>query len=497
VQFDIHDVTPAGAIIYSETHTGVTTNQFGLFSINMGSITPIPAGTFGTGDEYLEVSVDFGSGLTSMGTSQLLSVPYALYAETAGNSTPGPAGINCWDTDGDGIQDPGEDMNSDGFWNALDCQGLAGPQGPAGATGPAGAMGPTGANGAAGATGPTGVAGANGATGPTGANGANGATGATGPAGANGAAGATGPTGVAGANGATGPTGANGANGATGATGPAGANGAAGATGPTGVAGANGATGPTGANGANGATGATGPAGANGAAGATGPTGTNGAAGATGPTGSAGANGTTGATGPSGANGAAGPTGPTGANGAAGATGATGVAGANGATGATGPSGANGINGANGATGPTGPTGPSGSGGASEYAYIYNMGAQFVTLGNAVTFDTNGPMSSGITHSVGSSFIFVNVAGLYRIDWTGCALQTNQFSVYVNGVSSAGSRYGAATANSHNQGFVLLNLNAGDVIQLNNTGSSGSLNLQANTGGTLPAVNASILIQKL
>ena len=30
-------------------------------------------------------------------------------------------GINCWDTNGDGVNDSTEDINSDGIWNALDC----------------------------------------------------------------------------------------------------------------------------------------------------------------------------------------------------------------------------------------------------------------------------------------------------------------------------------------------------------------------------------------
>ncbi len=364
VQFDMHTITPTGIIVWTESHTGVTTNQFGLFSINMGSINPITPSLFGAGSEYMEVSVDFGSGLTSMGTSQLLSVPYALYAETTGSSAPGPTG----------------------------------------ATGPAGVAGPSG------------------------------------PSGDPGVAGITGLTGATGSNGATGLTGATGANGATGLTG---ANGA------TGVAGATGAVGATGLAGVNGATGVAGPSGANGAAGPTGP---------------------------SGANGAAGPTGPSGANGAAGVTGAAGPIGANGATGVTGATGV-------------------GSGG--EYAYIYNLSAQFVTLGSAVTFDSNGLLSSGITHNPGSSFIFVNISGIYSIQYTAAALQTNQFSIYVNGVSTAGSRYGEATTNSQNSGRVIVSLSVGDVIQLNNTGSAGSTNLNANIAGSLAAVNASILITKL
>jgi hypothetical protein len=37
----------------------------------------------------------------------------------------------------------------------------------------------------------------------------------------------------------------------------------------------------------------------------------------------------------------------------------------------------------------------------------------------------------------------------------------------------------------------------GDVIQLNNTGSSVSPDLPGNTGGTLSSVNASVLIHKV
>lgn len=253
---------------------------------------------------YYKVSTGWTS-LCNTGGGTGPTGPTGAAGANGTNGTNGVNGISCWDINGDGINDPGEDINSDGFWNALDCAGAAGPTGAAGANGATGAAGATGATGATGAAGPTGAAGT---------NGANGATGPTGP---------TGPTGFGvGPTGPTGATGAAGAAGATGATGVAGANGATGATGATGL------TGPTGVAGSNGATGATGPTGPTGA---TGTAGTNGATGATGATGVAGANGATGATGLTGATGAAG------ANGATGATGATGAAGAAGATGPTGP----------------------------------------------------------------------------------------------------------------------------------------------------------------
>lgn len=167
VQFDIREGI-AGPVIFSEIHS-VTTNPFGLFSANIGTFTSLPSNLFDNGNEFLEVSIDFGSGLVSMGTSQMMSVPYALYAETSGNGA-GPVGPT-------------------------------GPSGDPGLTGPTGPVGATGAAGASGAQGPTGLTGATGASGSIGATGPNGATGPTG------SVGATGPTGLTGTTGATGAAG--------------------------------------------------------------------------------------------------------------------------------------------------------------------------------------------------------------------------------------------------------------------------------------------------
>ncbi|CAN5237446.1 hypothetical protein BH09BAC2_BH09BAC2_11800 [soil metagenome] len=127
-----------------------------------------------------------------------------------------------------------------------------------------------------------------------------------------------------------------------------------------------------------------------------------------------------------------------------------------------------------------------------EYAYIYNTSAQLITSGNAITFNTNGPMSSGITHNTGTSFIFINTTGLYKIEFSVSASQANQIAMSVGG-----GRYGSATAGQQNTGFVIVNIVAGSVILLNNSGSSGSIILVTNTGGTLEAVNASIIITQL
>lgn len=103
-----------------------------------------------------------------------------------------PSGLACWDLNGNGIEDPNEDINQDSLWNALDCQGAQGITGVTGPVGPAGPVGLTGATGPQGIQGNPGVAGP---TGLTGATGPAGAIGATGPAGPQGATGPQGPAG--------------------------------------------------------------------------------------------------------------------------------------------------------------------------------------------------------------------------------------------------------------------------------------------------------------
>jgi hypothetical protein len=90
-RISIHDETPAGTIIFQETHQE-TTNEFGLANIEIGNGTPIidtiSGIDWGTNDKFLEVELDpdGGSAFTSMGTTQLLAVPYALYSESSGDA---------------------------------------------------------------------------------------------------------------------------------------------------------------------------------------------------------------------------------------------------------------------------------------------------------------------------------------------------------------------------------------------------------------------------
>lgn len=101
--------SPTGTVEFVETHT-VGTNDFGLFNVSIGTGSLV-SGSFsgigwGSDSHFIKVELDpaGGTAYQNMGVSQLLSVPYAMYANS----------------------------------------GTAGPTGPTGATGSAGAVGPTG-----------------------------------------------------------------------------------------------------------------------------------------------------------------------------------------------------------------------------------------------------------------------------------------------------------------------------------------------------------------
>jgi len=65
----------------------------------------------------------------------------------------GEAGLSCWDLNGNGLAEAQEDINGDGNYNALDCQGADGADGADGAAGEQGAQGDQGAQGEQGAAG--------------------------------------------------------------------------------------------------------------------------------------------------------------------------------------------------------------------------------------------------------------------------------------------------------------------------------------------------------
>lgn len=94
IQISILQGSVTGTAVYIERHTP-TTNINGLATIEIGAGT-IVAGSFGTidwsaGPYFIKTETDPNGGTTYSisGTSQLLSVPYALYAENSGNGFSG------------------------------------------------------------------------------------------------------------------------------------------------------------------------------------------------------------------------------------------------------------------------------------------------------------------------------------------------------------------------------------------------------------------------
>jgi len=173
MQISILQTSITGTSVYLETQTP-TTNINGLVSIEIGTGTSsddFSVIDWSAGPYFIKTATDptGGTSYTITGTSQLMSVPFAMYAKTSGSSTPGP-------------------------------------QGPTGAAGASGVTGADGANGEKGATGDQGAQGIQGETGSAGVDGTNGDNGDQGIQGIQGTAGTDGDTGVTGDQGAAGLT---------------------------------------------------------------------------------------------------------------------------------------------------------------------------------------------------------------------------------------------------------------------------------------------------
>lgn len=119
VQFKLHQTTASGTVVYTETHTR-NTNAYGVFNlvVGQGNTTDDFSSINWSADSYfIEVSIDTAGGTTyvSMGTTQLLSVPYALQAKYVENG------------DNLGNHTLTENIKTDGKWisNDGDNEGIA------------------------------------------------------------------------------------------------------------------------------------------------------------------------------------------------------------------------------------------------------------------------------------------------------------------------------------------------------------------------------------
>lgn len=118
IRVSILQGTENGIVVFSETHNA-TTNANGLANIVIGTGNLLNGNfsniNWANGPYYIKTETDPTGGIaySIVGTSELLSVPFALYSANGGTGTQGPAGP-------------------------------IGPQGPTGATGPQGPQGPQG-----------------------------------------------------------------------------------------------------------------------------------------------------------------------------------------------------------------------------------------------------------------------------------------------------------------------------------------------------------------
>ena len=92
VRVSILQTAPTGTAIYVETHN-TNTNSNGLMTIEIGGGSPV-SGTFSNidwavGPYYVKTEIDpaGGTSYTITGTSQMLSVPYALYSKATGDTS--------------------------------------------------------------------------------------------------------------------------------------------------------------------------------------------------------------------------------------------------------------------------------------------------------------------------------------------------------------------------------------------------------------------------
>lgn len=101
VRFSVLATSTSGTVLYQEDHSTISTNQFGLFNLVIGqgsrtggSLTNFASIDWSLDSKFLRVEVDAGSGFENLGTTQMLSVPYALYAKTSGTASNAPKAGN-------------------------------------------------------------------------------------------------------------------------------------------------------------------------------------------------------------------------------------------------------------------------------------------------------------------------------------------------------------------------------------------------------------------
>ena len=149
IRFSIHDSTMLGTVVYQETHT-TTTSNLGMITLSIGQGTP-STGSFstinwGVNSKFMQVELDAagGNNYIDLGTQQMMSVPYALYAEKSGSyhqntiigfsesstwlcpSNVTMISVELWSGGGGGGGKGGSGVNSGGLWTITGSGGNGG-----------------------------------------------------------------------------------------------------------------------------------------------------------------------------------------------------------------------------------------------------------------------------------------------------------------------------------------------------------------------------------
>lgn len=101
LKFKIIQGQPTSTPVFTEQHT-LETDDLGTVNLIIGEgsqlgLTQFNEINWALGSYHLGIEINIGQGFVEMGTTQLLSVPYALYAESSGFKTTVTVNLNNYD----------------------------------------------------------------------------------------------------------------------------------------------------------------------------------------------------------------------------------------------------------------------------------------------------------------------------------------------------------------------------------------------------------------
>jgi hypothetical protein len=103
-------------------------------------------------------------------------------------------------------------------------------------------------------------------------------------------------------------------------------------------------------------------------------------------------------------------------------------------------------------------------------------------------------MSPEFAHTAGTAAITISSPGLYAVWFSVSALEPNDLTIELNGLSVPGSIYGSGGGTQQNSGMAIVPVSAGDRLSI---ASVSTLTLQEFAGAFGIDTNASVMIEKV